>query len=411
VSPRVRALALHARYRCGNSGACCASGWTIPVEPQAEARIEAGLRSGALRDWHGRVPDWSRPLDAAAAKEDAPAAIRQASTAAREGDAPAPRPRVALRVLTTGACVFLDAAGSRLCAVHHRLGEEALPSACRHFPRVVTLTPLGVSVTLSHYCPTVAGLLFVPRHPEGGLLPSPEGPAVSPDPLLRIVLSPPAFPPGWPFEGLDARDALPPFLRPGVLMSWPALERWEEHAAAVLADETASPENALARLAADAEHASEWTPSAGDFDLFFARVLARPAEAIAPAALAPDAAWRLVAGCASEPLLVPAPPPPDASTLVEAGWPALSRPVRRWLGAKAFASWALLQGDGLRTAVAALATGLGVLRAECARGCAQSGRALDQGLLLEAVRRADLLLVHLADPEALARAVALRSAR
>jgi hypothetical protein len=84
-------------------------------------------------------------------------------------------------------------------------------------------------------------------------------------------------------------------------------------------------------------------------------------------------------------------------------WPALGLPVRRWLAAKAFASWLALQGQGLRTTVLGLRVALGVLRAEAARGCAEAGRALDAGLLKEAVRRADLLLVHLADPEALAR--------
>jgi hypothetical protein len=53
--------------------------------------------------------------------------------------------------------------------------------------------------------------------------------------------------------------------------------------------------------------------------------------------------------------------------------------------------------------VLGLRVALGVLRAEAARGCAEAGRALDAAQLKEAVRRADLLLVHLADPEALAR--------
>jgi hypothetical protein len=63
----------------------------------------------------------------------------------------------------------------------------------------------------------------------------------------------------------------------------------------------------------------------------------------------------------------------------------------------------LLQGDGLRTTVLGLRVALGVLRAEAGRGCAEAGRVLDAGLLKQAVRRADLLLVHLVDPDALAR--------
>jgi hypothetical protein len=87
---------------------------------------------------------------------------------------------------------------------------------------------------------------------------------------------------------------------------------------------------------------------------------------------------------------------------VAPSWPTLARPARRWLAAKAFASWLALQGEGLRTTVVGLRVALGVLRAEAARGCAEAGRALDADLLKEAIRRADLLLVHLADPEALA---------
>ena len=89
---------------------------------------------------------------------------------------------------------------------------------------------------------------------------------------------------------------------------------------------------------------------------------------------------------------------------VAPAWPAFALPIRRWLAAKAFASWIALQGEGLRTTVA-----LSPRRARGAagRGGARLGRGrprvLDADLLQEAVRRADLLLVHLADPEALAR--------
>ena len=62
-----------------------------------------------------------------------------------------------------------------------------------------------------------------------------------------------------------------------------------------------------------------------------------------------------------------------------------------------------LQGEGLRTTVASLHVALAVLRAEAGRGCSGAGRPLDAERLKEAFRRADLLLVHLADPEALAR--------
>jgi Fe-S-cluster containining protein len=188
---RVRALSIHAGYRCRSTGVCCSSGWPIPVEPRAEAGLRAALRSGAVRP-------------ASAGESLRPAAGLPHGA------------RVVLGQDVAGRCVFLEP--TRRCAVHRRLGEDALPSACRHFPRLATLTPLGVSVTLSHYCPTAADMLF------------------RDDVALALVEDPPAFPASWPWEGLDARDALPPLLRPGVLMDWPSLERWERFCVSVLGE-------------------------------------------------------------------------------------------------------------------------------------------------------------------------------
>ncbi len=342
VAPRVRALSIHADYRCRSAGVCCSSGWPIPIEARAEAGLRAALRSGTLRP---AVPgECFRPTPG----------LPQGA-------------RVVLGSDAAGRCVFLEGERPGLCAVHRGLGEGALPAACRHFPRVATLTPLGVSVTLSHHCPTAASMLF------------------RDDVALVVIEGPSAFPPSWPWEGLDAREALPPFLRPGVLMDWPSLERWERFAVSVLAEEGRVPEAALGVLEGVAEAARRWTPQAGAFGPFFEGVLeggAARGEPALPGALRngdADARW------------------------VEPAWPSLSRPVRRWLAAKAFASWLVLQGEGLRTSVFGLHLALGLLRAEAARGCVDAGRALDLDLLKEAIRRADLLLVHLADPGAFAR--------
>jgi hypothetical protein len=328
---------------------------------------------------------------------------------------------------SSGRCVFLEA--DRRCAVHRQLGPEALASACRDFPRVVTLTPLGVSITLSHYCPTAAETLFPPVTLSDPRLPGREGSAVS------IVDDSPGFPPSWPYEGLDARDALPPLLRPGVLMDWPSLERWEHFAVSVLADHTLVPEAALDVLTAAAEEARRWTPDDGPFAEHFEmsfrgapsasgdedstgaggspsrpepRSTLRASPPARTGSRSPDdrEAWHLVAACVPHrALLPPAPEGLDEADerWVAPAWPSLALPVRRWLSAKAFASWVTLQGEGLRTAVLGLRVALGVLRAEAARGCVEAGLPLDAELLKEAVRRADLLLVHLADPEALAR--------
>ena len=424
---RVRALSIHADYGCRHSGACCTSGWAIPVEPEAEGRLRSALRSGTLR-----VPEHGDRVPPKAAPSEPSGCLRSVASLPHGA-------KVVLRTDQAGRCVFFDPslAPSGSCTVHRQIGEDALPSPCRHFPRVVTLSPLGVSVTLSHYCPTAAGMLFVdPRSviPPGGE--DSAGPRGSRDPALSIVESPEAFPPEWPYEGLDARDALPPLLRPGVLMDWPSLEHWERFAVAVLAEEGLGPESALDVLATAAEEARRWTPAHGAFRPFFEGVLASsPRSAsgdggsagtadssgpLLPESLGPTRAWQLVAdtipqsaaallshGLRRGDLPQPSPASFDEADQgwVAPAWPALSLPIRRWLAAKAFASWIALQGEGLRTTVAFLRVALGVLRTEAARGSAEASRVLDADLLMEAVRRADLLLLHLADPEALARRI------
>jgi hypothetical protein len=370
VTRPVRALSIHADYGCRSSGACCSSGWDIPVEPDVEERLDAAVADGTL----GIGAPWSRAL----------AGLPHGA-------------RVVLRVSAAGECVFYERGGPRLCAVHRRLGPEALPSACRQFPRVALLTPRGVSVTLSHYCPTAAAMLFREDVP------------------LEVVSDAPAFPTSWPYEGLDARDALPPLARPGVLMSWEAHERWEAHAVAVLARGELPPERALAGLAAAAERLRAWTLRDGPFDAFVDRTIeAGPAAAWGDDRSLGDALFDWERAGASIPAGVPRPQSPrgaveevgvpDADALIGEAWGALHAPVRRWLAARAFASWLALQGQGVRTTIAGLRLALGVLRAETARGCAEGGgRALDGALLKQAIRRSDLLLHHLVDVDVLAR--------
>ncbi len=353
----IRVLSIHADYGCRNTGVCCSSGWDVPVEPHVEDGLREALDDGALRAPGGS----DTPFRAVAGLPHGA--------------------RVVFRADARGRCVFLEAGPRPLCAVHRHLGFDHLASACRDFPRIVTLGPLGVSITLSHYCPTAASLLFREDRP------------------LAIESDPPAFPSSWPYEGLDARGSVPPLLRPGVLMGWEAHSRWEAHTVATLAREDLSPDEALALLALQAEAVRGWGPEDGDFDVHLGRCLETPRRADAAAVRPGECAraWRMVAECVppGHPL-----PPPVRDDLVDEGWAALVAPVRRWLAARAFASWLALQGEGLRTTVLGLRLSLSVLRAEAARG---AGRERGPDGLREAIRRADLLLIHLANPEALAR--------
>ena len=178
TSPRpVRALSFHATYRCRHSGACCTSNWPIPIEADRLARVRAALASGSLR-----VP-----------RSGAADIFTHETT--DDG---------ALLGVSHNACVFFDVGAGHLCAIQRVLGHDALPLACRQFPRVTVADPRGISVTLSHYCPTAAAML------------ASESP-------VTVVTSAAAFPNDGEYVGLDATTSLPPMLRPGVLMDW---ESW-----------------------------------------------------------------------------------------------------------------------------------------------------------------------------------------
>jgi hypothetical protein len=196
-----------------------------------------------------------------------------------------------------------------------------------------------------------------------------------------------------------------------VILGWEAHIRWEAQAVETLGRQDLEPETAVALLEARAEAARAWTTDQGPFDAHLERCLAETATRSAGAVLSTGEcheAWRTVAGCVPPGHPLPAPPtslPREAGDAVGDGkrWGPWGAPVRRWLAARAFASWLAQQGEGLRTTARGLRLALGVLGAEVRRGGAEGAPALDRTALLEAFRRADLLLLHLADPVVLAR--------
>ncbi len=118
-----------------------------------------------------------------------------------------------------------------------------LPSACRHFPRVFLRDGRGTLVTLSHYCPTAAALLLD------------DGPLFIMEAAAPLALA-------EPIEGLDAREALPPLVRPGLLADLQGYAAWEEAAMAQFTD-APSIDVALDRITAATERIRQWTPQRG----------------------------------------------------------------------------------------------------------------------------------------------------
>ena len=292
---RVRCLSVHAGYACGHAGACCTAGWTIPVEePLVQPLRAAGIRIGADR--------------IAPVRDD--------------------------------ACVFFEAGAGRLCTIHRVAGPALLPSVCRHFPRVIVNDPRGTSVTLSHFCPTAAALLFdaVP---------------------LAIVTAPASIALDGTLEGLDATGVLPPLLAAGVLTDWDGYSAWEASAVAVFDDGNVAPEQAVGLLTGATDEACTWRPGPEPMTAAVRRAF----EHARSRRRGGDGAGR--------------------------DWRGFERAVNAFLAAHAFASWAAYEPRGLRAIPAAVARALQMLTEEVS-----ASGILTRDALIAAMRATDLRLRH-----------------
>jgi len=367
VSP-VYALSIHADYRCRHSGVCCSSDWDVPVELPIYRGLDAALTKRRLRL-------------AADSADGSPALIV-------EDDMPDEAAAMIART-TGGDCVFYHR-GSGLCVVHRDLGHARLPSTCRHFPRLAVRDRRGTFISLTHYCPTAAAMLFRDDVP------------------IEIVEAPRAFPPA-DYEGLEVEDdAWPPLLHPRMLMDDASYDAWERHMVSRCADEAVSPESIIATLKRDVCILRRYTAGVGEL---LDAVAALPADLVPAqphAVLGPSLALYVeVVHAVPDDLK----PESDEQRLPEVyvdavapEWRRWHAPLKRYLAAKAFASWTPHQGRGLLTVVRGLEAALALVRVEAARQCRDQGRGLDGDLLKEAFRQADFALNHLAVGEDLAEA-------
>ncbi len=198
------------------------------------------------------------------------------------------------------------------------------------FPRIVLHDGRGTFISLSHFCPTAAALLFA----EAG-----DATIVSaPGPLANV----------GELDGLDARGVWPPLLREGVLMDLESYAAWEREAIALLARGDGSPAERVAELAAVTDRISRWTPGSG--------ALLDTVRASFP---------RIAAATA--------------------GADRERRAITRWLAARLFGTWRAYQGErGLPAIVDYLSTCLDTFTRETAA----------DGNAIEAIRRSDLFLLH-----------------
>ena len=287
----IRCLNFHASYRCRHAGACCRAGWPVPFDADESRRVRAlHISSGTLAE----------------TQTGACVAGRAAS----------------------GACSFYEE-GARLCTIQRIGGHESLPVSCRMFPRSVLIDARGTFVSLSHFCPTAAALLF------------------EPGPSAAVIDAPPSLVDVGPLDGLDARNAWPPLLRPGVLMDLESYDTWERLGIELLTREAVSPSAALGALHRVSARIAAWTPEEGPLSSRVREVFA---------------------SC---------PVPAREVRRDDIG-------VKRWLAARLFACWVAYQKDGIAAIVDYLQACFGMFDQERAR----------DGNALEAIRRTDLRVMH-----------------
>lgn len=291
----ITCLSFHAAYRCRQSGACCQAGWAIPFDDDEVESVRAlHLTGGSL------------------------SAGRSGRTiAARDAD---------------GTCTFFSR-DTHDCVIQRAGGHAALPVSCRMFPRVVRQDARGTAISLSHYCPTAAALLFDESSPL----------------TVTIVEGPPTFADVGALEGLDAREEWPPLLRPQVLMDLDDYASWERLGVELLTRDGLAASTSLDALAAVTATIVKWSPGGGS-----------------PLQHAIENAFS-----------ASTPPADDAPGADE-------RALKRWLAARLFANWTAYQGDGLEAIVAYLGGCLETFRIELRRD--DDAR--------EAIRRSDLLILH-----------------
>ena len=290
----VRCLSFHRDYQCRDRGVCCSSDWPIPLERDRVGAIEAALAARWLVAVAG-----DHPLE-------------------RPSDAPAETPVVLARA--EGRCVFFSGPDHPGCAIQSALGAGAMPLACRQFPRLSLLDPRGVSVTLSHYCPTAAEML---RR----------------DAPVAIETDAPAFPAGGEYVGLDVRDRMPPLLTSNLLMDWEAWWRLEAMAVDLLANSDAAIDARVARLRRAVAHAISWRPDDGPLidrvGAAFHAPPTTPTRERSADALIRDALQAIPVDLRSQ---TPRPSSPGRAEAGAAG---------RFLAAHAFANWTAHLGRGL----------------------------------------------------------------
>ncbi|MBI3927490.1 MAG: YkgJ family cysteine cluster protein [Armatimonadetes bacterium] len=110
------------RFECADCDRCCRPDWNVEVDATARFRMRGSYLPLKVQQEKGIEPF---------VEEDGLLRL------GRHDD---------------GACVFLE---DKLCAIHREHGARAKPRSCRQFPFLFRVTPAGIVVGTSFYCPSI----------------------------------------------------------------------------------------------------------------------------------------------------------------------------------------------------------------------------------------------------------------
>jgi hypothetical protein len=354
---RLRTLGGLAAYRCGHTGSCCRAGWPIPVEAAPLALLRQAATRAALP--LTAMPEWLSGGDILGRTPDS-------------------------------RCVFLNetalTSSSGGCRIETALGHEALPLSCRQFPRILLVDGRGWHLTLSTWCGTAAGMVTCPVAGATDFLSYDH---ISADPRVHL-------------EFLDARDAWPPLLRPGVLAGLGAYDAWEarvlEDFLRPVADGQRDLSEAMLDLVRWTEWVRDWRRADGALEV---RVMGR--WRVNRGQLGRDRSEHVDNLCNDLIDAVPSLWRPAAwpSGLTDASYsgPPISRhdagaALARYVATRLVGTWVAYQGEGLRSVVASLVAAY-ALAVEALRRTSDAPPTI--GHLTSAIRAADWLILHLLD--------------
>jgi hypothetical protein len=228
-------------------------------------------------------------------------------------------------------------------------------------------------------------------------------------PALETVDAGPPLMIDEPIEGLDARDALPPLLRPDVLCDPDGYDAWERASIATLDRPDLTWQAAVAWIASATDRARAWRPGHATLAACVTRAFAEDPQPVAQA-LSDEQLIRLVwrSGDDCLPLEGRALAAFEDLWLRQAadGFAQFDRPMKNFLAARLFGTWIAYQGRGLRSIVNWMRAAGALVRHHFLIRVLDSGRPVTTNDFLEAIRMTDLVLLHAIDTQAFARAVA-----